>query len=46
MIFFKVKNKVQKNHGKYGVGKMKTKTYFVVFSKARSFLELISAIRT
>ena len=33
--------KVQTNHGKDGVGKMKTKTYFVVFSKARSILELM-----
>ena len=41
MIFFFLKKKVQKNHGKDGVGKMKKKTYFVVLSKARSILELM-----
>ena len=33
--FFKVRKKVQKNHSKNGVGKIKLKTTLVVFSKAR-----------
>ena len=41
LFFFELKKKVQKNHGKDGVGKIKTKTYFGVFSKARSILELM-----
>ena len=36
-----VDEKVQKNYVKVGVGKMKTKTFFVVFSNARSILELM-----
>ena len=35
-FFFKLRRKYKKNQGKDGVGKMKTKTYFVFFSKARS----------
>ena len=31
----------EKNDVKVGVGKMKTKTYFVVFSNAHSILELM-----
>ena len=39
--FFKVKKKMKKNHGKNGVGKMKTTKYIVVSSNARSILKLM-----
>ena len=43
MKYLRVKNteKVWKNDVKVGVGKMKIKTYFVLFSNACSILELI-----
>ena len=37
-FFFRLRRKCKKNHGKDGVCKMKTKTYF---SKAHSILELM-----
>ena len=39
--FFKVKEKVPKNDAWVGVGKMKTKFFFVVFSNDCSILELM-----
>jgi hypothetical protein len=41
IIFFEVKEKVPKKYFKVGIGKIKIKTYFVVFSKACSILELM-----
>ena len=43
MKYFKKKllKKCRKNNVKVGVGKRKTKTYFVLFSNARSILELM-----
>ena len=40
-FFLKFRRKCKKNHGKDGVGKMKTKTYFIVFSNARSIFKLM-----
>ena len=37
----KVTEKVRKNDVKVGAGKMKIKTYFVLFLNARSILELM-----
>ena len=39
--FFEGKEKVQQNDVKVRIGKMKTKTFFVLFSNARSILELM-----
>ena len=36
-----VKEKVQQNYLKVGIGKMKTKTFFVLFTNARSILEVM-----
>ena len=41
IFFLKFRRKCKKNHSKDGVGEMKTKTYFVVSSKACSILELM-----
>ena len=41
LFFFEVKEKVPQKYFKVGIGKMKIKIYFVVFSKARSILELM-----
>ena len=40
-MLFEVKEKVQKNDVKVGIGQMKTKTFFVLFSNAHSILELL-----
>ena len=41
LFFLKLRRNCTKNDVKDGVGKRKTKTYFVVFSNAFSILELM-----
>ena len=41
MIFLKLKRKCKNNYVKVGIGKMRTKTLFVLFSKACSILKLM-----